>query len=259
VLECAALDALRPPDAAMEPDRVDRAVFRDDGPELTRREVAACKAEIAQGGSVGQRALLWRLAFGESAAPELYAVDQVGQPVRAEAPEFAVFDGPQGTLTVNCPAELMLMTPPQLHMHLEVLSRAGMFLINTVAAPGVQGAAMTGMHGIGVSTPSAAVVAAATVGLLGVLHIPNGGMFTIGLLSMMVAAGAPAVTRLTGRTLSVDGANPNVHCSIAPVVTSWAIGHLLGPILLPAKSRSNHGISRAATVRFGAAPPPDRH
>ena len=36
------------------------------------------------------------------------------------------------------------------------------------------------MQGIGVSTPRAAAVAAATVGFAIELHIPNGMMFTIG-------------------------------------------------------------------------------
>lgn len=57
------------------------------------------------------------------------------------------------------------MTPPQLHIHLQLLSKAGMFEIFNIGAPGAQGAAMTGMHGIGVSTPMAAAVAEATVGL----------------------------------------------------------------------------------------------
>jgi hypothetical protein len=55
--------------------------------------------------------------------------------------------------------------PPQLHMHFEELLSAGMFSTRTVGDPGVQGAAMAGTHGIGVSTPSAAAVAAATIGL----------------------------------------------------------------------------------------------
>ena len=47
-------------------------------------------------------------------------------------------------------------------MH-ELLS-AGMPPIITVGEPGFQGPAGTGMHGIGVRTPSAAAVAAATCG-----------------------------------------------------------------------------------------------
>ncbi|EDX82857.1 hypothetical protein S7335_35 [Synechococcus sp. PCC 7335] len=39
---------------------------------------------------------------------------------------------------------------------------------------------MTGMHGIGVSTPSAAAVAVATVGLANELHTPKGGILAMG-------------------------------------------------------------------------------
>ena len=86
------------------------------------------------------------------------------------------------------------MTPPQLHRSLDVLFSAGMFPISTVGLPGTQGAGVTGMHGIGVRTPKAAAVAAATVGLEGVVHMPKGRMLTIGLLSIMVAAGVPVRT-----------------------------------------------------------------
>ncbi len=51
------------------------------------------------------------------------------------------------------------------------------------------------------------------------LHIPNGGMFTIGAKSMIVAAGTPpAITLLAGRTTSALGATPKLHVIIAPVV-----------------------------------------
>src|SRR5262245_14735183 len=105
-------------------------------------------------------------------------------------------------------------------MHLDVLLSAGMFAIITVGDPGAHGAGMTGTHGMGVSTPIAAAVAEATAGLDGVMHIPNGGMFTIGLLSMMLAAGAPAIVLLVGRTLSELGAMPKLHIITAPEVTS---------------------------------------
>src|SRR6266540_2426097 len=74
------------------------------------------------------------------------------------------------TFTVICPGIVIVITPPQVHMHVEVLVRAGAPLIIVIGAPGTQGVLVTGMHGIGVSTPSAAVVAVATVGLVGVIH-----------------------------------------------------------------------------------------
>ena len=86
------------------------------------------------------------------------------------------------------PGMLMEILPPQLHMHLPLLSNAGMLEIFS-CPPGVHGAVMTGAQGIGVSTPHAAAVADATVGLLIDWHIPKDIMFSIGLLSMMLAIG----------------------------------------------------------------------
>src|SRR3954471_13537151 len=80
------------------------------------------------------------------------------------------------------------------------------------------------MHGAGVSTPMAADVAAATTGLDGVVHIPNGGMLTIGAMSCTVAAGLPSTnTRLVGSTFSVDGAKPKLQAKVAVAVTLGGI------------------------------------
>src|SRR5436190_22228201 len=115
------------------------------------------------------------------------------------------------------------MTPPQLHISLDELLSAGMFPSRTVGAPTAQGAAVTGMQGMGVRTPSAAAVAAATMGFAIELHIPNGRTFTIGLLSMMFAAGVVAVTRFAGNTDNALGATPKLHCIMAPMHTSIPI------------------------------------
>src|SRR6056297_539624 len=81
------------------------------------------------------------------------------------------------------------------------------------------------MQGIGVSTPSAAAVAAATVGLLAEEHIPNGITFFIGMLSMIVAAGTgPPVTLPSGVTTSDAGASPKLQVSMAPMVTIGGMG-----------------------------------
>lgn len=85
------------------------------------------------------------------------------------------------------------------------------------------------MHGIGVSTPNAAAVAAITIGFDGLEHMPNGGTLTIGAKSMMVAAGVPVRTRLAGSTASVDGAAPKLHCMTAPAQT-WH------PIIVPLRT-----------------------
>ncbi len=111
------------------------------------------------------------------------------------------------------------MMPPQLHINLQLLFTAGMLPISTVGEPGTHGAAVTGMQGMGVRTPSAAAVAAATIGLDTELHMPKGATFTMGLLSMMFAAGVPVMVRFTGSTDSTPGAKPKLHCKAAPVDT----------------------------------------
>jgi len=102
---------------------------------------------------------------------------------------------------------------------LELLLSAGMLAIKTVGEPGAHGAGITGTHGIGVSAPNAAAVAAATVGFAMDEHMPNGMMFTIGLLSMMLASGVAVSTLFAGKTASVLGAAPKLHCNIAPMQT----------------------------------------
>ncbi len=111
----------------------------------------------------------------------------------------------------------MEIIPPQLHMSLQESERAGFPPIRTVGEPGIQGAEVTGIHGIGVSTPRAAAVAEATCGLDKVVHIPNGMIFTIGLLSIIVAQGfEQPIALFSGRTPSCDGAIPKEQLHIAP-------------------------------------------
>jgi hypothetical protein len=76
----------------------------------------------------------------------------------------------------------------------------------------IHGAATAGTHGIGVNTPSAAAVAAATVGFESVEHIPNDAMLSIGTKSMIVATGIPQInTGIFGSTTSGHGVIPNEH------------------------------------------------
>ena len=75
------------------------------------------------------------------------------------------------------------------------------------------------MHGPGVSTPSAAAVWAAVIGLARLVHSPNGKMLTNGLLSMIVATGMFSTVRFSGRTMSVLGAMPKLHIVCAPLTT----------------------------------------
>jgi hypothetical protein len=81
------------------------------------------------------------------------------------------------------------MTPPHWQVAMQSEVNAGKLATSTVGIPGTQGAVVTGTHGMGVSAPSAAAVAAATVGLAMLIQVPNGGMFRIGLLSMIDAIG----------------------------------------------------------------------
>ena len=96
----------------------------------------------------------------------------------------------------------------------------------TLVAPGVQGDVVTGTQGMGVSTPIAAAVAEATVGLAGLEHMPNVGMLTIGANAWMFAAGVSQVTGVpVGTTVRGTGTGGIAieHEIIAPVLTSGGI------------------------------------
>lgn len=128
-------------------------------------------------------------------------------------------------MTAAC--ELVIeMTPPYAQKHLLVKSKAGVPPIHTLTAPGVQGDAMFGTQGIGVSTPSAAAVAEATVGLASEEHIPKGKMFTIGRQSLIVASGVLANT-FGEVTASAEGAAPKLQLHIDPAFTHIVITPLL--------------------------------
>jgi hypothetical protein len=70
--------------------------------------------------------------------------------------------------------------PPHEHINLQLLFKAGILPSITVAEPGIHGAAVAGTQGIGVSTPIAAEVDAATVGFANEVHIAKGGILTKG-------------------------------------------------------------------------------
>jgi hypothetical protein len=120
----------------------------------------------------------------------------------------------------------MVMTPPQAQLQVEVLVRAGKMPIFDLMAPGCQGPIWLGMQGMGVSTPRAAVVAAATAGFAGEVHMPKGGMLAIGAKSIVVAARATP-TSLGGGwgvTIKLLGAVPKgMHWRVAPIVTCSGI------------------------------------
>ena len=68
----------------------------------------------------------------------------------------------QAVITLVWPGIEIWIMPPHAQLAMHELLRAGIPPIMTVGEPGFHGPAGTGMHGIGVSTPSAAAVAAAT-------------------------------------------------------------------------------------------------
>lgn len=51
------------------------------------------------------------------------------------------------TLAVTWPGKVMVMTPPHVHMHLDVALSAGEFPIKIVGDPGAHGADVTGIQG----------------------------------------------------------------------------------------------------------------
>lgn len=51
------------------------------------------------------------------------------------------------TLVVTWPGKVMVMTPPHVHMHLDVAVSAGVLPMRTVGDPGAHGADVTGIQG----------------------------------------------------------------------------------------------------------------
>lgn len=120
----------------------------------------------------------------------------------------------------TCPGETTEIVPPREHTHLDVASTHGMPATRVVVDPGDHGEAMSGVHGCGVKTPLAAVVAATTAGFVKLAHIPNGGMFAMGFMSATVAIGVVAFAG-PGATTNVEGMRPIEHWRLAPAVTMF--------------------------------------
>jgi len=66
-----------------------------------------------------------------------------------------------------CPGFENMITPPQAQFNVEILSNAGALQSITLGAPTAQGVRVIGTQGMGVRTPKAAAVAAATIGFDG--------------------------------------------------------------------------------------------
>jgi hypothetical protein len=124
----------------------------------------------------------------------------------------------QTALDTTCSGVTTEITPPKAHAHFDVSNRHGTPLTEVVTEPGAQAEVGVGMHACGVKTPWAATVAAATAGLIGLMHKPNGGIFTCGFISATVPNGAVAPTNAAG-TFNTDGDNPMEHWMADPAVT----------------------------------------
>jgi hypothetical protein len=98
---------------------------------------------------------------------------------------------------------------------MDVLLRAGIPPIITVGDPGAH-TEVTGVHGIGVKTPKAAAVAAATAGFARLMHIPKGMTSAKGVAEFILPAGmlCPMV-RANGKTSRTLGAIPKVQAQTA--------------------------------------------
>ena len=119
-----------------------------------------------------------------------------------------------------CPSVVKDICPPHIHMLQHERINAGCPCTNTCGFPGIHGEVTAGMQGMGVKTPMAADVAAATVGLESVLHMPKGMIFTMGAKSMIFPLGTLLnISVRPGDAINEEGAMPNVHDIIAPVTT----------------------------------------
>ena len=105
---------------------------------------------------------------------------------------------------------------------MDELFNAGALRNVTVGEPGTH-ATVTGIHGVGVSTPLAAAVADAVVGFASDEHTPNVGIFIIGTASLMFAAVILLAVTPGIETESTAGAAPKLQVIIAVCATSCAM------------------------------------
>lgn len=114
----------------------------------------------------------------------------------------------------------MEIFPPHAHINVLPLFSAGRLPTKTLGVGLSHDPAGTGMHGIGVRTPKAAAVAAETMGLAKLLHMPKGGIFAMGVMSVSPPTGWPPMTTFgIGKAVKGTGISPKGHCIIAPVQT----------------------------------------
>ena len=116
---------------------------------------------------------------------------------------------------------MILIVPPHWHV-IELLSvTAGCpAILTTVLVPDHCIVGITGTHGIGVSTPMAADVAAATSGLLVDVHMVNEGTASSGVALSLLNDGVPLAITVGTPAASGIGAIPLLQRHIDPVFTS---------------------------------------
>lgn len=125
----------------------------------------------------------------------------------------------QGMFSVCCPGCWNLIMPPHMQVRQAVSFSAGNIEVGTVGAPITQGAGVLGIQGIGVNVPMAADVADAVAGKAKEEQTPKGGMFAMGLWSMMLPASMYPDFTIFGVAMKLEGAAPIVHFMMAPVTT----------------------------------------
>jgi len=106
-----------------------------------------------------------------------------------------------------------------MHINLQLSVIAGRPAINTSGFPGTQGDVVHGIHGIGVNTPKAALVAAITCGLDTELHMPNEAIFTMGIISIIFAIGLFDKFGRSGNTVKGEGVVPKLQVICAVLHT----------------------------------------
>lgn len=137
-----------------------------------------------------------------------------------------------------------LTSPPQAHMHLLCIVASGTSMKDSNSLGGAQGSTTTGTQGIGVSTPSAAAVAAITSGFSMLLHIPKLGMFTSGAISSIVAVSSPMISGLpgSGSAWKGIGASPKLHSRGVSLVRNSGIA-IVSRSGLPPETAAPHPLA----------------
>ena len=111
------------------------------------------------------------------------------------------------------------IVPPHRHSQNAPSVSTGIPSISTVLGA-TQGSTTMGRQGAGVGTPSAATVSAITSGFMGDSHNTKGGIFTIGMMLRMLAAGKSLAKTPSGSTSNGDGATPKSHIMSVPTVAT---------------------------------------